>query len=141
MDKYDNIISIKTRKTLEKSLEKLDSIEPKGQSVLQRMPSSINVAQILAKIETQKSIAKLVELRDGADKQELQRQCANDLLNRAWGLPAQSVQITSETRTHLDPVVIEATSSLLDAQKYLSLPLEEWPDEAKSYFGLDEENM
>lgn len=139
MDKSDNIIPLKTRKTLEKSLERMNKIEPQGQSVLQRLPANINIAQLLSKLETEASIAKLVELRDGADKQELQRQCANDLLNRAWGMPAQSVQVTSETRTALDPIIIEATTSLLDAQKYLSLPIEEWPESVKVFFGICDE--
>ena len=141
MDKSDNIISLKTRKSLEKSLERMNTIEPAGQSVLQRLPSNINVAQLLAKLETEASISKLSHLRDNADKQELQRQCANDLLNRAWGMPAQSVQVTTETRTHLDPIVVEATTTLINAQKYLSMPISEWPDEVRNFFNINEDDV
>jgi hypothetical protein len=139
-----DIIPIKNQKMLEKSLKRLSTLESDGQSVLTRLPQSVNIAQLLAKLETEKSIKKLAHLRDNAEKEEVQRGCANDLLNRAWGLPAQSIMVTNETRTSIDETVVDATNLLVKAQYYISKPVEEWPDDVKEYFGVansDEERV
>lgn len=48
----------------------------------------------LARAETAASLRKLIELRDAADKQEVQARCAEALLDRGWGKSVQPTEVT-----------------------------------------------
>lgn len=138
METKGELLPLKTKKIIEKSIKKMSSVEPCGQSVLQKVPSTVNVAQILAKLETEKSIQRLAYLRDNAQNESVQRGCANDILNRAWGMPAQSIQVTSDVSSDLSPIVLEVTDLLIKAQSYLDQPIETWPEDVKNYFKVED---
>lgn len=55
------------------------------------------LSNVLSEEEAIKSIEKLIELRNGAESQEVQRKAANDHLNRIYGCPNQSITHTQQT--------------------------------------------
>lgn len=114
--------------------------DPATQPTIYNLTVDFNVAEYLAKLETEKSIKTLVELRDDDEQPgAVRRSCANDLLNRGWGSPAQTIQVsrTEIKEQEIPKAVQDHTSLLLESQKYIGkVPIEEWPEHIREFMGL-----
>ena len=104
------------------------------------LPVNFNLAEYLAKLETERSVQTLVELRDDNEQPgNVRRGAANDLLNRGWGVPAQTINVnrTDISLKELPEAVQQHTDLLILSQKYVGkVPIEEWPAEIREFMNI-----
>lgn len=115
------------------------SIKPIPKQVM-ALPVKFNLAEFLAKLETENSIKTLIKLRDSEEEPgAVRRGCANDLLNRGHGTPAATVHFFDETKNNvIMPEEIQQYNSILfEVSQYVGkIPYNEWPDHIKEFMGV-----
>ncbi len=127
----------KLDKKIEKEIKAVDPIVP---PVTYNLPVNFNLAEYLAKLETKRSIEVLVELRDDEEQPgSVRRSAATDILNRGWGVPAQTVNINRADIqiSEIPQAIQQHTNVLMLSQEYVGkVPVEEWPEEVKKLMGF-----
>jgi len=126
---------------VEKALAKVSSTEAVINLTQTKLPANVNLAELIAKLHVKEVMDELVNLAKNAENEETRRKASNDILNRAYGMPAQSVQVSGGMGAPLPEEVREATNLLLKAQYYIDnhIDVKNWPQDVKDYFNVVEE--
>lgn len=123
---------------MEKALEEATSEGTVIKLTHGKLPANVNLAELIAKLHVKEAMDGLVHLAKTAENEETRRKAMNDIVNRAYGLPAQSVQISRGHEVPLPESVRQATDILLKAQYYVDnhIDLSEWPADVKNLFNI-----
>ena len=119
-----------------------ENIKQSAEKLIALLPNSINRAKLVAQVYSGKAFDVLISLmEDEMIHPEIRRKCANDLLNRGWGLPEQQIRSVSvNAAIEIPPETFVNTDISLQANAFVEsgVPSDQWPDEVKHYFGLSE---
>lgn len=107
------------------------------------LPNNINKAKLIAQIYSGKAFDTLVEIMcDDSIPPDIRRKCANDLLNRGYGMPEQNIKsINVGATVEIPPETFTMTDVSIEANAYIEsgVPSSEWPSHIKRHFGILEE--
>ena len=141
----------KFRQKIEKSLEVSEktgemevfekNVRLSAEKLITLLPNSVNRAKLVAQIYSGKAFDTLIALmEDETIHPEIRRKCANDLLNRGYGLPEQNIKTLNVGATiDLPPETFRVTDLSIEASRYVEngIPSSEWPLEIREYFGIN----
>lgn len=137
--KKEESINLASKAGVQKALERAGSSEEITKLTQMKIPANVNLAELMAKLHVKEVMEELVRLSKSARSEEVRRKAANDILNRAYGLPAQSIQLTSSPSQPVPEEVREATDILIRAQQYVGVvPVSDWPDDVRQFFNIVE---
>jgi hypothetical protein len=135
--KKEESINLASKAGVQKALERATSPEEVVKLTQVKIPANVNLAELMAKLHVKEVMEELVRLSKNARSEEVRRKAANDILNRAYGLPPQSIQLTSAPSQPVPDEVREATDILVRAQQYVGVvPVSDWPEDVRQFFNI-----